>query len=432
MTEARAARPFVRALSGLRFVPALGVVVAHVVTSWRAMVERPGASSPEFVRWCADGVTAFTGHPVALGLTQSATGALGGFFELSGFVLAYVYLADAGPTALDRRAFWAARVARIYPLYLLGLAFALRAFVADTIAAGSAPEAPPLTPLGLTATVLSAVLLLQAWWPRAVLAWNAPAWSLSCEAFFYLVFPWTIRLVDRLRARGLLVLAGACWLAAMAAPLAYLALDPDRLGPVGWTSEGWWLRAVKFGPLFRFPEFLLGVALGKLWLVTAPRHGALRRFGPWLSGAGALAWLATGLLCVRLGISFLLMHNGFLDLAFAAMVFGLALGGGPLHRALAWRPVALLGDASYALYLLHLPAVLYVLLAIAPFGAPPLPPAAFAALVCVASAAAAAAVHLHFEVPARRLVRALLLAPPGEDWQVTVRREPPAGVARAG
>ena len=44
---------------------------------------------------------------------------VGFFFLLSGFVLAYNY-ADR-PTPLDKRQFWRARFARLYPIYLLSL-----------------------------------------------------------------------------------------------------------------------------------------------------------------------------------------------------------------------------------------------------------------------------------------------------------------------
>ena len=46
------------------------------------------------------------------------------FFVLSGFILAYTYHAGREDASLDRRSFWVARVARIYPVYLVGLLLA--------------------------------------------------------------------------------------------------------------------------------------------------------------------------------------------------------------------------------------------------------------------------------------------------------------------
>ena len=46
------------------------------------------------------------------------------FFVLSGFILAYTYHGDREGVSFDRRSFWAARLARIYPVYLVGLLLA--------------------------------------------------------------------------------------------------------------------------------------------------------------------------------------------------------------------------------------------------------------------------------------------------------------------
>src|SRR5437899_7700201 len=46
------------------------------------------------------------------------------FFVLSGFILAYTYHGDREGVSFDRRSFLAARLARIYPVYLVGLLLA--------------------------------------------------------------------------------------------------------------------------------------------------------------------------------------------------------------------------------------------------------------------------------------------------------------------
>src|SRR5262249_9958006 len=98
--------------------------------------------------------------------------AVGLFFVLSGFVLAYNY---AG-REVSARKFWLARFARIYPAYLLGFLLIAPAVVFRY----------QDNPGKLTASGLAAGTLLQAWIPRLELAWNGPGWSLSNEAFFYL------------------------------------------------------------------------------------------------------------------------------------------------------------------------------------------------------------------------------------------------------
>ena len=97
------------------------------------------------------------------------------FFVLSGFVLARNYAATRW-TGGNLLHYWIGRVARVYPVYALSLAV-----VAPFIAADGVPGKAPL--------VAAHGLLLQAWLGHIPVSWNTPAWSLSCEIFFYLSFP---------------------------------------------------------------------------------------------------------------------------------------------------------------------------------------------------------------------------------------------------
>src|SRR5438105_2435610 len=90
------ARPYLGALASIRFIAAVHVVLYHH-RSDAFMVAMPG-----FIRQIVNG-----GY-VAVGL----------FFVLSGFILTYTYVGDRHRN-LDPRAFWIARLARIYPVYLL-------------------------------------------------------------------------------------------------------------------------------------------------------------------------------------------------------------------------------------------------------------------------------------------------------------------------
>ena len=51
-------------------------------------------------------------------------------------------------------------------------------------------------------------------------------------------------------------------------------------------------------------------------------------------------------------VPYILMHGGFLVPLFAALVVGLS-GQNIFAAAFAWKPIELLGQASYALFLLH-------------------------------------------------------------------------------
>ena len=83
------------ALTGLRFLAALHVVVFHS----RSLFSAAPQAIQDFL---------FTGS-VAVAL----------FFTLSGFVLTINYAAPDRSAIPNLRQFWAARFARIYPLYLV-------------------------------------------------------------------------------------------------------------------------------------------------------------------------------------------------------------------------------------------------------------------------------------------------------------------------
>ncbi len=421
-----AQRPFLPALSAIRFVPALAIAGGHILVCWRTMAVCPPAPvHPDFARWCTDGVSLFAGGPLRFGLVQTTAAALGWFFQISGFILAYIYLHGDRPTQLDLRAFWVARVARVYPVYFLALVFGFPLFLINALGASGHPLSPSVTLSGLTSAAAAAVFLLQAWWPRVVVAWNGPGWSLSCEALYYLLFPLTAWAVDRLRPRGLLALFLVCWVVSLVPPSLYVAFDPDHIGNATWLEDGYWLRVVKFNPLIRLPEFLGGVALGKLWLMVGPslRGPAGRRLGSFLSCTGLGLALLIGAFHVVLGIPYFLVHNGLLDLLFGMATFGLALGGGPLQWILERRPLVLLGDATFTLYILHIPAEEYVLLRMAPYGTPWMHPAVFYALFLTCAVPVVVLVHQWFEVPARHYIRRRFLRP---------RQAPPLAVPAPG
>ena len=72
--------------------------------------------------------------------------------------------------------------------------------------------------------------LVQAHIPSFALAWNPPAWSLSAEAFFYLVFPFVAPVILACRRRATLAAIGVgCQAITLALSVAYVTLDPDGL-----------------------------------------------------------------------------------------------------------------------------------------------------------------------------------------------------------
>jgi peptidoglycan/LPS O-acetylase OafA/YrhL len=316
--KADAPRPQLSALTSLRFFAALHVVLFHLY---------------------ALNIFAGTGFYHAL----AAIGYVGVsfFFILSGFILVYTY-ADRDFTAWH---FWRARFARIYPAYLLSLLFTAPTFIL------MCAYLPWFKGHWLLSSTL-VLTLLQSWVPQAALAWNSPAWSLSVEAFFYLLFPLLLARLARWQIRKLKMMALVCLAVTLSLSIGYVIFMPDGVEYVNDESNDLiWLNVLRFNPLARLPEFIMGACCGFLFLRTS----LARKWATPLVAMGALVFLAVAMFSPQ--ISYPLLHNGLLAPAFAAIIYGIALRPG-WTAFMEIRPLVLLGDASYSLYLLH-PFVLF-------------------------------------------------------------------------
>lgn len=329
----QAARASLNALTGTRFFAAFWVVAYHFTIEFQ---RAPLPGKP------ASGVLA----PPKLGLVlMRGHLAVDFFFLLSGFILAYTYATPGGKLRGSAREFWVARIARIYPVYLLGLAMAL-------------PEYLKVEPNRAIFAIsgVAHLTMLHAWLPFT-LDWNQPSWSLSVEAFFYLLFPFVLPLAGRLRRKGLwrLLLAGWIWFVATDAALVLIDFTGLIRGP-GWNSFE------RYSPLASFPEFIAGMALGLLFV----RYGAdalplLRRLSaPHFDGLIVVALLGFGVVLEvtsKLGV-----YGSGVDVlaplalpALTAIIFLLAFQRGLVARFLSLPLLVWLGEISYAIYILHKP-----------------------------------------------------------------------------
>jgi peptidoglycan/LPS O-acetylase OafA/YrhL len=259
------------------------------------------------------------------------------FILLSGFVLGYNYNERARAGKLDRKRFWEARFTRIYPIYLLSLVLSWRQF---------ASEYQSHTHAMFWAGVVLTPFLLQGWIPAIATFLNTPAWTMSAEAFYYVIFPWLARWKQPERVRPYLWKMTGIWALGMLPGALYIIFNPDGIPHPNRFSYGRWLWALKYTPYAHLASFVFGVMLANLDQLVE-RSGRLRL----LLGIGGFAgiyWLLT------LGprVPYPLIHDGLLMPLFGCIVLGLS-GNNPLASALGWRPLVFVGEASYCLYLLH-------------------------------------------------------------------------------
>ena len=259
------------------------------------------------------------------------------FLLLSGFILTYNYADRAQHGALTARSFWSARFSRLYPVYAFSLLLSAGMLMQEVHAH---------TRLDFGLGVILTPLLLQGWHPVLSTFWNTPAWTMSTEAFFYLLFPWLITRRRPRHTRTMLMILLGVWLCGMLLPGLYMHFNPDGDAHPDRYSVGVWMRALKFMPLQHLPSFLFGMALGFLNEKIAPE--SRKRIA-----AGLLAFVALYLvLCVGDRLPYVMMHDGLLMPLFAGIILCLA-GQNPVARFFGLLPFIAIGEASYCLYLLH-------------------------------------------------------------------------------
>lgn len=311
-------------------------------------------------------------------LVETAYVALGTFFMLSGFLLAHGY----GATQWNRSSllgFGIARFARVYPVYFLSL----------LVIAPMAWRYPEGERAGVAAAY---AFILQGWTVMPV-KWNAPAWSLSCEIFFYLCFPLAVVFL-----RG-----SSRYRLPMMAALAFLL--------------PWAVRAAGMPEAWKPPrylgDFLLGLVLARVydWMV---RGGRLVGRGDRLYLPAAA--LGLGAILAMTAIGSWVAADTILRLANAGIVLGLALGGGLAVRALSTPAALLAGKATYAMYILHIPALWWYRRWLLDAWVPAAPLVYIAGVVLVS-----AAVFRFYEEPVNHWIRGAFRARAG-----TRRRAVPA------
>jgi peptidoglycan/LPS O-acetylase OafA/YrhL len=310
-------------LTSLRFLAAFLVLLHHSVRTFLPVFSARGARGvPEDFF----GIVSLA-FPVSVSF----------FFLLSGYVLSFVYLHDR-PT-IDRSEFFAARFARLYPLYFVVLVLNMPALLQSEVQRHGLR-------IGLTKTAeifAANVMLVQSWYASRLLRVNPPTWSLCEEVFFYLCFPLLGALLWKLRGARLGMTALALY--------------------VGGQVLGWGIRphlsiemALSLPPL-HLSTFALGILLARWQTLPHERQGK----------APVPVWQANLVLALSLGgvlfsvplVPFFAMpapyNNGMLAPVFAGFIWALTVISTPLSRWLCGRWPRALGNSSYALYLIHMP-----------------------------------------------------------------------------
>jgi peptidoglycan/LPS O-acetylase OafA/YrhL len=260
------------------------------------------------------------------------------FFVLSGFVLTWS-VRDGERMQL----FWRRRLVKIYPDYLV-------VWIAAVLLAVYAGKS-----LGIVSwdkDWIPSLFLVHTWYPNltVVLSNNAVTWTLGCEAFFYLLFPFLYRLIKRIPANGLWWAVGAVTAVIALLPLIsklFPGTPPMSAPNIGFPQE-WFLA---WFPVARCFDFVLGMLMAVVVRANRwPRFG----IGP------AFVVLAAGLTLQQYVFNSGWGLEATIALPLALVITAVAVADVSGQRSpFRARWLVWLGGISYAFYLVHFLVLAY-------------------------------------------------------------------------
>jgi peptidoglycan/LPS O-acetylase OafA/YrhL len=350
MTDIRAHQRLL-ALDGLRFIAAALVAFSHSMTF----------SLSKSTAWFMPYLVNLSG----LGMTL--------FFVLSGFVIHYHYhliVTERGKVGILQ--FLWLRFSRLYPLYIAVI-------VIDIV---TSHQLPKLAGGNLQSweAFLTHAFMVQTWYYDVIGTNNliyqfglAPqvAWSISTEMFFYIFYiPLSFLLIRIAGSRFAITLLAIMVCLAFYWVYVYTTYNMpavniwarNMFGPIAdplvvhQDSFARWLTY--FSPYARLVEFILGTIAASYFLLVRDSKGVTK-------GAALQTLL---LVCLVLAAQFMVYNSSFYyrklivsSVAYsplvAILIYMLASRSNVISRALSGDLIVKLGQASYSIYLLHLPII---------------------------------------------------------------------------
>lgn len=262
------------------------------------------------------------------------------FFALSGFILVHVY----GPRlaalwhAKGYSDFLKTRLARLYPLHLATLLIMLAMIVVLRALAAwggyvSIYDAPGYHPYITFWSFIANLFLVQAWHLFPQISWNGVSWFVSVELFLCLIFPIYLWIASGGLVRALLLLAAGF------ATLWYLAQ----------TSHHGLDITYDWGVVRGMADFAVGIGLAMLF-----RMGRERGADKW----SELVWSAIQIIVAAVFL-YAVYNTGWshkpadfwLVPPLTLLILTMAFDKGVLARALQTKPLLVLGEWSFAIYM---------------------------------------------------------------------------------
>lgn len=245
------------------------------------------------------------------------------FFILSGFIMIVAYHRKEKIGYLD---FYRNRIARIYPLYIVGLLLYFFTRYSD---------------VSFYKTFLY-LFGIQSWIPGKALILNFPGWSISVEFLFYLIFPWLYNYLYSKGNKSIWIIAVLIWIGTQIFSNLYIN-SPAYKGPHTESHE-----FSHYFPLWHINEFLIGNIAGLLFVKNRKEKN--------YDLAVVVFFIAIILSLIFIPLNF---HNGLMAVFFVPVIYLISCNNGLITKVFALKPLEFLGEISYAIYIIHIP-VLYI------------------------------------------------------------------------
>lgn len=245
------------------------------------------------------------------------------FFILSGFIMIVAYHKKDKIKYFE---YYKNRFARIYPLYVLGLLLYL------------------VTRYSNFSFYKGFLYLfgLQSWLPGEAMILNFPGWSISVEFLFYLLFPLLYNYFYSKGNKSIWLITGIIWIATQVVCNLY-AVSSYYEGPHTESHE-----LLYYFPLMHINEFLVGNLAGLFFVKNSSRKN--------YDIPVILIFTAVLLFLIFIPLFY---HNGLMALLFIPLIILISRNNGQLTRLFSLKPLEYLGEASYAVYITHIP-ILYI------------------------------------------------------------------------
>ncbi|WP_166921714.1 acyltransferase family protein [Flavobacterium poyangense] len=259
---------------------------------------------------------------------QNANIGVSYFFILSGFVMIIAY---GKKTSVSFIEYYRSRFARIYPLYFFALFLVIFVQLIER-------------KFDFFGFLLN-ILMLQAWIPGKALSFNFPAWSLSVEVLFYLIFPFVFnRMYKKISLKRLSVYIVLFWvLTQIVTNILYLYFGESNSAHVK--------DFIFYYPLLHLHQFLVGNLAGLFFIKYL--HNRRRNYD-------LLILVVVGLVILALKFPLGFNLQSASALLFVPLIILISLNAGLITQLFQKRIFVFLGEISFGVYILQYPVCFFV------------------------------------------------------------------------